>query len=113
MPKLIIRKKYAKICNFGSKLSPPICNLWEEKFTKNFIFANIAILYSNLEPCEKQNNFWWIRLGEGVLGRSSKNPHGFIRGWPKTMCVHKGEGGSKIQSTWFMDATLHDVSIFP
>ena len=61
MPILIISKKYAKIRKFGTKISPPICNLWRKKFYKFFYFY-LYILYSNLELWEKQNNFWWIRL---------------------------------------------------
>ena len=61
MPILIISKKYAKIRKFGTKISPPICNLWGKNFYKNFYFY-LYILYSNLELWEKQNNFWWIRL---------------------------------------------------
>ena len=61
MPILIISKKYAKIRKFGTKISPPICNLWGKIFFKNFYFY-LYILYSNLELWEKQNNFWWIRL---------------------------------------------------
>ena len=47
MPILIISKKYAKIRKFGTKISPPICNLWGKKFYKIFLFLPIYLIFKS------------------------------------------------------------------
>ena len=53
MPILIISKKYAKIRKFGTKISPPICNLWGKIFYKNFNFYLYTRFHIDTHPISK------------------------------------------------------------